>query len=148
MIERMKELVANKQYAEFRKEVVELNEADVAAMLESLEAPERVKIFRILPKDIAADVFSYLPIEIEQEIITSLSEKEAGSIVDNLYSDDAAALIEEMPANVVRRILANTTPETRRDINTLLQYPDDSAGSIMTVEFVDFKENTTVAAAP
>ncbi len=143
----MKELIEQKQFAQFRKEVVEYNEADVAAVLEELDEKERVKVFRLLPKDIAADVFAYLPIEIEQEIITSLSEKEAGSVIDNLYSDDAAALVEEMPANVVRRILANTTPETRRDINTLLQYPDDSAGSIMTVDFVDFKDNITVADA-
>jgi len=144
MIERMKDLIEQKQFAQFRQEVVELNEADVAAILEDLESADRVKIFRILPKDIAADVFAYLPIEIEQEIITSLSIKEAGSIIENLYADDAADLMEEMPANVVHRILANTDAETRRDINALLQYPEDSAGSIMTVEFVDIKEDMTV----
>ncbi len=144
MIQRMKELIEQKQYAEFRKEVVELNEADIASILEGLSQQEQVKVFRILPKSIAADVFSYLPIELEQTIITSLSEREASGIIENLYSDDAADLMEEMPANVVKRILENTSPETRRDINHLLQYPEDSAGSIMTVEFVDLKENTTV----
>ncbi len=147
MVERMKELIEQKQYAQFRQEVVELNEADIASILEDLEAEERMKIFRILPKSIAADVFSYLPIEQEQEIITSLSDKEAGNIVQNLFSDDAADLMEEMPANVVHRILANTDPATRRDINNLLQYPEDSAGSIMTVKFVDLKESLTVEEA-
>ena len=147
MVERMKELIGQKKYAQFRQEVVELNEADIASVLEDLEAEERMKVFRILPKSIAADVFSYLPIEQEQEIITSLSDKEAGGIVQNLFADDAADLMEEMPANVVHRILASTDPATRRDINSLLQYPEDSAGSIMTVEFVDLKESLTVEEA-
>ena len=102
------------------------------------------KIFRLLPKSLAADVFSYLPIELEQDIIVALSDKEAGHILDNLNADDAADLIDEMPANVVKKLLANADPETRRDINHLLQYPDDSAGSIMTVEFMDLKESYTV----
>ena len=95
----------------------------------------------------AADIFSYLPIEVEQYIITSLSDKEAGNIIDNLMSDDAADLLEEMPANIVKKLLANASQETRRDINHLLRYPEDSAGSIMTVEFVDLKERQTVAQA-
>ncbi len=83
-------------------------------------------------------LFSYLPIELEQDIIINLSDREAGLILDNLNADDAADLIDEMPANVVKKLLATADPETRRDINHLLQYPDDSAGSIMTVEFMDF----------
>ncbi len=89
-------------------------------------------------------LFSYLPIELEQDIIINLSDREAGLILDNLNADDAADLIDEMPANVVKKLLATADPETRRDINHLLQYPDDSAGSIMTVEFMDFKEGYTV----
>lgn len=126
-----------------------MNEADIAAMLEELELPtaELIKVFRMLPKSIAADVFSFLSIELEQLIITSLTDREAANIIENLYADDAADLMEEMPANVVKRLLAQTTPETRRDINHLLQYPEYSAGSIMTVEFVDLKEDYTVEQA-
>lgn len=90
------------------------------------------------------EIFSYLPIEDEQAVIKCLTDKEAATIIDNLYADDAADLMEEMPAGMVKRILAQADPETRRDINHLLQYPEDSAGSIMTVEFVDLKESLTV----
>ncbi len=148
-IEKIQEYVEHKQYAKIRSEIMEMNEADIAALLEELElpAPELIKVFRVLPKSIAADVFSFLPIEVEQMIITSLTDREAANIIENLFADDAADLMEEMPANVVKRLLAQTTPETRRDINHLLQYPEDSAGSIMTVEFVDLKENQTVTEA-
>ena len=148
-IEKMREYIEHKQYAKIRNEVLEMNEADIAAMLEELELPgtELIKVFRMLPKSIAADVFSFLPIEVEQTIITSLTDREAATIIDNLFADDAADLMEEMPANVVKRLLTQTTPETRRDINHLLQYPEDSAGSIMTVEFVDLKEGYTVEQA-
>ena len=108
---------------------------------------QQVKVFRILPKSIAADVFAYLPIEVEQSIITSITDKEATNIIDNLMADDAADLMEEMPAGVVKKLLANVSSEQRRDINHLLRYPDDSAGSIMTVEFVDLKASLTVGQA-
>lgn len=147
MLKKLQELIEQKAYAEFRKEVLELNDADVASVVTELEKAEQLKIFRILPKDIAADVFSYLPLETQQDILVSLTDKEASGIIENLYADDAADLLEEMPANVVHRLLALTSPETRRDINNLLQYPDDSAGSIMTVEYIDLKEETTVAQA-
>ncbi|NBH82206.1 magnesium transporter [bacterium C-53] len=146
-MERIRELIANKQYTLLRQELSDLNEADVAAILEELSEEELLKIFRILPKDMAADVFSYLPIEVEQMIITSLTEREAANIINNLMADDATDLMEEMPANVVKKLLANASPETRRDINHLLRYPEDSAGSIMTVEFVDLKEMLTVEQA-
>ncbi|MFR8548506.1 MAG: magnesium transporter [Lachnospiraceae bacterium] len=148
-IEKMREYIEHRQYAKIRSEIVEMNEADIAAMLEELElpGPELIQVFRMLPKTIAADVFSFLSIELEQTIITMLTDREAATIIDNLFADDAADLMEEMPANVVKRLLAQTTAETRRDINHLLQYPEDSAGSIMTVEFVDLKEDYTVAQA-
>ena len=95
----------------------------------------------------AADVFANLEIEVQQYIIQSLSDKEASSIIDNLMADDATDLLEEMPANIVKKILKNAKPETRKDINHLLRYPEDSAGSIMTVEYVDLKENMTVSDA-
>lgn len=144
MFNKIIELLENKLYMEARQEIAEMNPVDIAALIEGFPEDERTKIFRLLPKSLAADVFSYLPIELEQDIIVALSDREAGHILDNLNADDAADLIDEMPANVVKKLLANADPETRRDINHLLQYPDDSAGSIMTVEFMDLKESYTV----
>lgn len=141
-------LIQEKQYSAVRTELSEWNEADIAQILEEIENVEQqVKVFRILPKSIAADVFAYLPIEVEQSIITSITDKEATNIIDNLMADDAADLMEEMPAGVVKKLLANVSSEQRRDINHLLRYPDDSAGSIMTVEFVDLKASLTVGQA-
>lgn len=144
-IQVIEELLESKQYTKLRQALSELNEADIAAMLEEMEKEDMLKVFRILPKDLAAEVFSYMDVDNEQFVITSLSDKDAGLIMDNLMADDAADLMDEMPANIVKRILANASPETRRDINHLLRYPEDSAGSIMTVEYVDLKENLTVA---
>ncbi len=143
----IKKLLDTKQYTRIRQSLSELNVADIAVTLEDLEEKEQLKVFRILPKDIAADVFSYMDVNVQQFIITSLSERDAGDIIDNLMADDAADLLEEMPANIVKRLLASASPDTRRDINSLLRYPEDSAGSLMTVEFVDLKENLTVGQA-
>lgn len=147
MLQTVRELIENKNYVQLRQALSELNAADVATLFEELPIEEIVKIFRLLPKDMAAEIFSYLPLEDQQAIVNILTAKEAAVIVDNLFADDAADLMEEMPSSVVKRILARTEPETRRDINHLLQYPDDSAGSIMTVEFVDLKQNLTVEEA-
>ncbi len=147
LLTEIKDLLESKQYTRLRQKAAELNEADVAAIMEELEDEEQFKMFRILPKSMAADVFSHLEVDTQHYIITSLSERDAGNIIDNLMADDAADLLEEMPANVVKKLLANTSPETRRDVNHLLQYPEDSAGSIMTVEYVDLKENLTVTQA-
>lgn len=147
MIEQVNELIERRAFLELRNELMEMNAADIAVILEDLANPETIKIFRLLPKDLAADVFSYLSLEVEQFIITSLTAKEAGLLIDNMFADDAADLLDEMPANVVFKLLAHADPETRRDINHLLQYPEDSAGSIMTVEFVSLKESITVTEA-
>ena len=144
---KVRDLLENKQYTTLRQTLSEMNEADIAAVFEDLEEAEQLKLFRILPKDMAADVFSYLDVDNQQYIISSLSDKDAAGIIDNLMADDATDLLEEMPANVVKRLLALASPETRRDINHLLRYPEDSAGSIMTVEYVDLKENLTVEQA-
>lgn len=146
-LDELLELLDTKQYTRLRQYLSELNHADVAALLEEMEDMLTLKTFRILPKDMAADVFSYLDVEDQQFILTSMSDKEAAGIIDNLMADDAVDLLEEMPANVVKGILAIASPETRRDINHLLRYPEDSAGSIMTVEYVDLKETLTVEEA-
>ncbi|MDE6203043.1 MAG: magnesium transporter [Lachnospiraceae bacterium] len=140
----VKELLETKQYTRLRQKMAEMNEADIAVIMEELDEEDLLKIFRSLPKSMAADVFSYLEVDSKQFIITSLSERDAAGIINNLMADDATDLLEEMPANVVKKLLANASPETRRDINHLLRYPEDSAGSIMTVEYVDLKENMTV----
>lgn len=141
------ELLETKQYTNLRQHLAEMNHADIAVIMEELPNEEMLKTFRILPKDMAADVFSYMEVESQQFIINSLSDKEAANIIDNLMADDAADFLEEMPANVVTKLLEHANPDTRRDINQLLRYPEDSAGSIMTVEYIDFKENITVAEA-
>lgn len=147
MIENIENLINEKKYIKLKKELINLNEIDIAEILEKLNEIDLITIFRLLPKDKAALVFSYLSIENEQIIINALTDKEAASIIDNMYADDATDLIDEMPANVVKRLLSITTKETRRDINFLLKYKDDSAGSIMTVEFTDVKENYTIKKA-
>lgn len=143
----IKELLETKQYTKLRQLLADMNSADIAVVMEELPEEELLKIFRILPKSMAADVFSYLEVEHQQSLITSMSEKDAAGIIDNLMADDATDLLEEMPANIVKKILANASAETRRDINHLLRYPEDSAGSIMTVEYVDLKESMTVEEA-
>ncbi len=146
-MEEILELLETKQYTRLRQKLMEYNDVDIAAVLENLDEGDMLKVFRILPKDTAADVFAYLDVDNEQAIITSLSASDAASIINNMMADDAADLFEEMPASIVKRLLSNVSPEARRDINHLLKYPEDSAGSIMTVEYVDLKENLTVAQA-
>ncbi|MCM1058565.1 MAG: magnesium transporter [Firmicutes bacterium] len=143
-LKELRELLESKQYTRLRQFLSELNDADIAVLMEELEEESLLKVYRILPKDLAADVFSYLEVENQQTIINSLSDTEAASVIDNLMADDAADLLEEMPANVVDKLLAKAKPDTRRAINQLLGYPEDSAGSIMTVEYVSLKENLTV----
>lgn len=143
----LQELLESRQYTKLRQTIADMNTTDIAAAMGEMEDEDSLKMFRILPKDMAADVFADLELDNQQYIIRSLSDREASNVIENLMADDATDLLEEMPANVVKRILANASPETRADINHLLQYPEDSAGSIMTVEYVDLRENMTVADA-
>ncbi|AOZ95180.1 magnesium transporter [Butyrivibrio hungatei DSM 14810] len=147
IVEILQELLESRQYTKLRQTISEMNTVDIAAAMGEMEDEDSLKMFRILPKDMAADVFADLELDDQQYIIRSLSDREASNIIDNLMADDATDLLEEMPANVVKRILANASPETRADINHLLQYPEDSAGSIMTVEYVDLREDMTVTDA-
>ena len=145
MYERIYNLIELKDIVNLKLELLKLNEADIAEILDEIDDNEkRIRIFRLLPKTIAADVFADLDLDNQQNIITSLSMKEAGTILDNLFADDAVDLIEEMPANIVTKLLKNTTKETRADINFLLKYPINSAGSIMNTAYIDLKENITV----
>ena len=125
--------------------IIETTDAvDVAEIFSALDTHKAVALFRKLPKDTVAEVFSYIDLDKQQDIIERLSDTEAGHILNNLFADDATDLLEEMPVNVVKRLLQNVTPEKRQTINQLLKYPEDSAGSVMTVEYVELDENFTV----
>jgi magnesium transporter len=125
----------------------QMNTADIAEVFEELSKEKAVQIFRMLPKSIAADVFSYIDADGQQVIIEALTDSEIGEIINSLFADDAVDFIEEMPAAVVKRVLQNVNPEKRRVINQLLRYPEDSAGSIMTTEYIDLLEDATVREA-
>ncbi|MBO4213645.1 MAG: magnesium transporter, partial [Lachnospiraceae bacterium] len=130
-----------------KKHLNEMNEADIAALFEEMAEEEIPIMFRLLAKEEAAEVFARMEHEQQLILIKALTDKELGLVIDDLFLDDTVDIIEEMPANVVKRILANSDPQTRRQINELLKYPDDSAGSIMTVEYVNIKPDMTVAEA-
>ena len=133
--------------ASLRRMLDSMNEVDIAEEFEDMEKQDVVRVFRMLPKDKAADVFAYAEPEIQQSIIEAITDREIGGIIDELFLDDAVDFIEEMPANVVRRVLAIAKPDRRELINHFLQYPEDSAGSIMTIEYVDLKSGMTVEEA-
>lgn len=147
MLERVEELLEERKYKVAKVELNKLNSSDVAELLEDIDSKEIVKVFRLINKDKAAEVFAYLPVEHETELISLLSDKEAVSLIDEMYTDDAVDLLEEMPANVVKRLLKKCTADTRNDINKLLNYPENSAGSIMTVEYAELKEELTIKQA-
>lgn len=147
MKERITKLINEKRYVEAKKEVTKLNVVDIAEILEELDKSSYLILFRILPKDMAAEVFSYLSYEQQRYIIDSITDKEIKNIVDELFFDDMIDMIEEMPSNVVKKILKNTKEEERILINQFLNYPENSAGSLMTIEYVDLKKEMTVKQA-
>ncbi len=138
------ELVRADHYVDARKILITMNEADIALLFEEIPEEKVLRVFRMLPKSLAAETFSYMISELQQFIVESITEREIVSIVDEMFMDDTVDFLEEMPANVVKKVLKVTDPETRKTINQLLKYPDDSAGSIMTTEFVDLKKEMTV----
>ncbi|MDD6044707.1 MAG: magnesium transporter [Clostridia bacterium] len=145
MVDVVLQYLADHKYAKVKETVREMHYADVAEVFENLEDPESAQLFfRLLPKDIAAEVFSYMEAEDQERVISSVSDRELRFILDELYLDDYVDLVEEMPANVVKRVLKNSSPESRKLINQYLQYPEDSAGSLMTNEYVYLKRGTTV----
>ena len=146
-IEKIRELLANKKFAQIKKMLLTENSADIYAILEELESKEAVTIFRLLNKETAGKVFTYMESDMQEKVISEFTDKELANVMDELYMDDAVDLIEEMPANVVKRILKAVPKEDRATINQLLKYPENTAGSIMTTEFVDIKENYTVEQA-
>lgn len=144
-LNQLMELVRERKFRALRGILTEMNEVDIAEFLDELEVEDEILVFRLLPKELAAVVFSYLEdIEDQEKLITSLSDQELREVLDELYLDDTVDLIEDMPANVVSRILRNTDSSTRAQINQLLHYPKDSAGSLMTTEFVYLHPDATV----
>ena len=147
MYEKLFDLINQGKFTAARNEIVEMNVVDIAQFLEELPVEKLLVIFRLLPKEIVADVFSYMPIEDKQHIIEAITDKEIRHIIDELFLDDTVDMVEEMPANVVKKVLKNTTKEERDLINRFLKYPEYSAGSMMTIEYVDLKEDMSVAEA-
>ena len=143
LLDTVKGLLAENRYAAIRNLLLDMNYVDIEGLLAEFPPDEMLRIFRMLPKETAAEVFTEMDSDMQQYIIESITDSEVVRILDELYMDDTVDFIEEMPANVVKRVLRNTDEATRKTINQLLQYPDDSAGSIMTTEFVDLKKEMT-----
>lgn len=141
------EIITGKEYARLRSLLSEMNPADIASILEEAPEKELPVVFRILPKELAAEVFAYMESDMQQHLIEGFSDAELRAVLDELFMDDTVDIIDEMPASVAKRILKQTDENTRKMINQLLAYPDDSAGSIMTTEYIGLKRDMTVDAA-
>ena len=146
-IEEIINLLETKQFNKLKSELSEINVADIPLLLEELDKESVIKVFRLLSKEQAGESFSYMEPDMKEKLIQDLTDAELRNVMDELFMDDTVDLIEEMPSNVVKRILKAVNKEDRKTINELLQYPEDSAGSIMTTEFVDLKEDMTVEEA-
>ena len=146
-LEKIKDLLTNKKYNELKKILNELNSADIPGILEEFDKEDVIRIFRLLSKEQAGEAFSYMESDMREKLLEDLTDRELKSVIDELFMDDTVDLIEEMPSNVVKRILKLVNKEDRNTINELLKYPEDSAGSIMTTEFIDLNENMTAEQA-
>lgn len=142
--ERLEKLIEENKLSVLKKELTNMNDYDVATLIEDLPEKQLIKVFRLLPKAKATDVFVNMEDEIQRHLITVLSDKEATIIIEDMFSDDAADLFEEMPAVVISRLLKNVAQETRISINKLLKYPENSAGSLMAIEHIHLKKGLTI----
>lgn len=141
--EALQELLLQKKYAEFIQELDKCNPVDAADLLSQFPEDQVSRVFRLFKKDVAAEVFAELEPDLQELIIVHMTDREIGEMLEELYTDDAVDMLEEMPASVVKRIMKNATPETREEINRFLAYPEESAGSVMTSEFIDLRKNMT-----
>ena len=141
------EMINKKQYQQLKRELAEMNEVDIAELLDPLDQHTTLLLFRMLPKDLASEVFAHFSSDQQSSIVHAATDKELTHILDELFFDDMIDMIEEMPANLVNKILINSSQEERKLINQFLKYPVDSSGSIMTIEYVDLKQNMTVKEA-
>ncbi|MBP5466517.1 MAG: magnesium transporter [Clostridia bacterium] len=143
--EKLKHFFTERKFADLRMLLLEIEPIDIARFIESdLDDKEQITFFRLLPKEIASDVFVETDSDTQEKLIKAFTDKELKAVVDDMFLDDTVDIIEEMPANVIKRILKNSDPDNRKQINELLEYPEDSAGSIMTPEFISFFADTTV----
>lgn len=142
--EYIEELLINKKFNEVKEIIKENNEYDIAELIEDLPEDLLIKAFRLLPKSIASDVFVNMDDDVQKNLIMALTNKEATSIIEDMFSDDAADLFDEMPAVMVTKLLTNVSKDTRTTINKLLKYPDNSAGSLMAMEYIHLKKGLTI----
>ncbi len=148
MIDRVLSLLEEKRYPEVKQTVLSMHEADIADIFDELEDREvMLRLFRLLPKDRAAEAFAYMDGDVQQQLIEAITDTELKHILESMYLDDYVDLVEEMPANVVQRVMKNSSSKNRSLINQYLQYPDDTAGSLMTCEYVYLKQGLTVQEA-
>lgn len=145
--EELFELLENNRIKELREQLMDLNVVDIAEFMDEIGDDRLLLVFRILPKGLAAEVFAYLDSDQQAKIVDSINDAELSYLVEELYVDDAVDFLEEVPAGVVRRVLANAKPQTRDVINRFLKYPENSAGSLMTIEMVEFHSRCTVKEA-
>ena len=143
----LRKLLGEKKYSTLRDILVTMNPADIAAIFDEMEEDRLPLLYRLLPKELAADVFVGMDQEAQELLIRGFSDSELKEVIDELFVDDAVDIVEEMPANVVRRILSQADPEMRKSINEILRYPEYSAGSIMTTEYISLRPKMTVAEA-
>ncbi len=143
-LDNLKEMLINKKLADVKKILQEMNEYDIASTIEELPSELLIQAYRLLPKDKAVDVFVNMDEEVQRELIASLTKTEAKYIIEDMFTDDAADLFEEMPAMLVTSLLSNVDKETRNDINKLLKYPENSAGSLMAIEYIHLKKGLTI----
>lgn len=146
-VEELRSFIDNKQYTKIKESFIEMHTADIAELMEELTVRESLLVYRLIPKDKAADVFPLMDVERQSELTGLVSEEELKHLVDEMYFDDMIDLIEELPANVVKRILKNASNQQRTLINQFLNYPESSAGSLMTIEFVSLDKDMTVEEA-
>lgn len=143
-IEDFEKLLVSKNLSEAKKLLNEMNEVDIAAFIQELPEDKLMQAFRLLPKSIASDVFVNMDEDVQMRLISSLTNKEASSLIEDMFTDDARDLFDEMPAVMVSKILSNVSSETRSQINKLLKYPDNSAGSLMAMEYIHLKKGLTI----
>ena len=143
-IEEFEELLSQKKLSEAKNILKEMNEVDMAEFIQQLPEDKLIQAFRLLPKVLASDVFVNMDEDVQKNLITSLTNKEATLIIEDMFTDDAADLFDEMPAVMVTKLLSNVSKETRSQINRLLKYPDNSAGSLMAMEYIHLKKGLTI----
>ncbi len=147
LLEQWRELLDGKRFRELKGVLSETNEVDVAEFMAELPPDKTVLVFRMLPKEMASDVFANLEPDDQQTVVAAATDRELSELLEEMYVDDAVDMLEEMPANVVKRVLKTARPDTRKVINQFLNYPENSVGSIMTAEFMDLKKTMTVEQA-